>query len=144
MMKRLINNRASRIINSTVLEFYGININSKKDLAALDKTAVYAIKQTMTFVIQHRHVDAEEWVIELLVCCVLRHVMHLDPDISQEYIQHDPNLMIWGNVVTSLREYATQKYADCVNYEALYPIIVSEILMQLEKLMFRHSNIEIA
>ncbi len=144
MMKRLINNRASRIINATVLEFYGININTKKDLAALDKTAVHAIKQVMTYVIQNRHPDAEEWVIELLVCCVLRHVMHLDSEISQQFVLRDPNLMIWGNVVTSLREYTTQKYADCVNYEAIYPIIVSEILMQLEKLMFRHSNIEIA
>ena len=35
MMKRLIDNRASRLVNKTVLDFYGITLNPKKDLADL-------------------------------------------------------------------------------------------------------------
>ena len=140
MMKRLINNRASRIINATVLTYYGIEINTNIDLAALDKSTVLSLKEMVTYVVKNRHADAEEWIVELLANCVIRFVMHVEPNISREIAPNEPNLMIWGNVVVALREYATKKYAEYMPDDALYPIIATEILMQLENLLFRHAR----
>ena len=58
-MKRLraIEQKASRLVNQTVLDFYGIKLNPKKDLANLDKVTIHAIKQAMIFAVTHRYPD---------------------------------------------------------------------------------------
>ena len=63
-MKRLrfSENRSSRIVNQTVLDFYGIRLNPKKDLADLDKTTIHAIKQAMIFAVTHRYPDQFDWI----------------------------------------------------------------------------------
>ena len=66
-MKRLIENKASRLVNKTVLDFYGITLSPRIDLADMDKTVIHAIKQAMIFAVTHRYPDQFDWITDLLV-----------------------------------------------------------------------------
>ena len=137
-MKRLraIEQKASRLVNRTVLDFYGIKLNSKKDLADLDKTTIHAIKQAMIFAVTHRYPDQFDWITDLLVDCVLSFVMHLDPQLVRGEVKTDAQLLLWGNVVAAIREFSATKYASSsLPTEAVVPYIVEEILIGLEKLI---------
>ena len=133
---RIIENRSSRIVNQTVLDFYGIRLNPKKDLADLDKTTIHAIKQAMIFAVTHRYPDQYDWITDLLVDCVLSFVMHLDPHLVRGETKTDAQLLLWGNVATAIREFSATKYASSsLPTEAVVPYIVEEILIGLEKLI---------
>ena len=137
-MKRLraIEQKASRLVNQTVLDFYGIKLNPKKDLANLDKVTIHAIKQAMIFAVTHRYPDQYDWITDLLVDCVLSFVMHIDPQLVREEVKADAQLLVWGNVVTAIREFSATKYAESrLPTEAVVPYIVEEILSGLEKLI---------
>ena len=137
-MKRLraIEQKASRLVNQTVLDFYGIKLNPKKDLANLDKTTIHAIKQAMIFAVTHRYPDQFDWITDLLVDCVLSFVMHLDPQLVRGEVKTDAQLLLWGNVATAIREFSATKYASSsLPTEAVVPVIVEEILIGLEKLI---------
>ena len=137
-MKRLkfIENKASRLVNQTVLDFYGIKLNPKKDLADLDKTTIHAIKQAMIFAVTHRYPDQFDWITDLLVDSVLSFVMHLDPQLVRGETKTDAQLLLWGNVVVAIREYSATKYASSsLPTETVVPFIVEEILIGLEKLI---------
>ena len=137
-MKRLraIEQKASRLVNQTVLDFYGIKLNPKKDLANLDKVTIHAIKQAMIFAITHRYPDQFDWITDLLVDCVLSFVMHLDPHLVRGETKTDAQLLLWGNVATAIREFSATKYASSsLPTEAVVPVIVEEILIGLEKLI---------
>ena len=97
-MKRLkaIEQKASRLVNQTVLDFYGIKLNPKKDLANLDKVTIHAIKQAMIFAVTHRYPDQYDWITDLLVDCVLSFVMHLDPQLVRGEVKTDAQLLLWG------------------------------------------------
>lgn len=137
-MKRLMENRASRLVNRTVLNFYEINLNQRKDLAYLDKTTIHGIKQAMLVAVAHRYPDAADWIVDLLVSCILRYVMHLDPQIVQEETNENAQLLLWGSVVTAIREFSATKFADSsLPNEILVPHVVEEILIGLEKLIMR-------
>jgi hypothetical protein len=73
---RLIEQRASRLVNQTVLDFYGIRLNPKKDLANLDKVTIHAIKQAIICAVSHRYPDTYDWITDLMASCVLGYVMH--------------------------------------------------------------------
>lgn len=136
MMKRLINNRASRLVNKTVLDFYGITLNPKKDLADLDKVAVHAIKQAILCAITHRYPDTYDWIRNLMADCVLSYVMHLEPQLVMGEAKADAQLLLWGNVVTAIREYSATRYSgSSLPTEAVVPYIVEEILVGLERLI---------
>ena len=137
-MKRLraIEQKASRLVNQTVLDFYGIKLNPKKDLANLDKVTIHAIKQAMIFAVTHRYPDQYDWITDLLVDCVLSFVMHLDPHLVRGETKTDAQLLLWGNVATAIREFSATKYASSsLPTEAVVPYIVEEILIGLEKLI---------
>ena len=137
-MKRLraIEQKASRLVNQTVLDFYGIKLNPKKDLANLDKVTIHAIKQAMIFAVTHRYPDQFDWITDLLVDCVLSFVMHLDPHLVRGETKTDAQLLLWGNVATAIREFSATKYASSsLPTEAVVPVIVEEILIGLEKLI---------
>ena len=137
-MKRLraIEQKASRLVNQTVLDFYGIKLNPKKDLANLDKVTIHAIKQAMIFAVTHRYPDQFDWITDLLVSCVLSYVMHLDPQLVRGEVKTDAQLLLWGNVVAAIREFSATKYASSsLPTEAVVPYIVEEILIGLEKLI---------
>ena len=137
-MKRLkaIEQKASRLVNQTVLDFYGIKLNPKKDLANLDKVTIHAIKQAMIFAVTHRYPDQYDWITDLLVDCVLSFVMHLDPQLVRGEVKTDAQLLLWGNVATAIREFSATKYASSsLPTEAVVPYIVEEILIGLEKLI---------
>ena len=137
-MKRLraIEQKASRLVNQTVLDFYGIKLNPKKDLANLDKVTIHAIKQAMIFAVTHRYPDQYDWITDLLVDCVLSFVMHLDPHLVRGETKTDAQLLLWGNVATAIREFSATKYASSsLPTEAVVPVIVEEILIGLEKLI---------
>lgn len=137
-MKRLraIEQKASRLVNQTVLDFYGIRLNPQKDLANLEKTTIHAIKQAMIFAITHRYPDQFDWITDLLVDCVLSFVMHLDPHLVRGETKTDAQLLLWGNVATAIREFSATKYASSsLPTEAVVPVIVEEILIGLEKLI---------
>ena len=137
-MKRLraIEQKASRLVNQTVLDFYGIRLNPKKDLADLDKTTIHAIKQAMIFAVTHRYPDQYDWITDLLVDCVLSFVMHLDPQLVRGEVKTDAQLLLWGNVVAAIREFSATKYASSsLPNETVIPIVVEEILVGLEKLI---------
>ena len=137
-MKRLkfIENKSSRKVNQTVLNFYGIKLNPKKDLANLDKVTIHAIKQAMIFAVTHRYPDQYDWITDLLVDCVLSFVMHLDPQLVRGETKTDAQLLLWGNVATAIREFSATKYASSsLPTEAVVPYIVEEILIGLEKLI---------
>ena len=137
-MKRLraIEQKASRLVNQTVLDFYGIKLNPKKDLADLDKVTIHAIKQAMIFAVTHRYPDQYDWITDLLVDCVLSFVMHLDPQLVRGETKTDAQLLLWGNVVAAIREFSATKYASSsLPTEAVVPYIVEEILIGLEKLI---------
>ena len=137
-MKRLraIEQKASRLVNQTVLDFYGIKLNPKKDLANLDKVTIHAIKQAMIFAVTHRYPDQYDWITDLLVDCVLSFVMHLDPHLVRGETKTDAQLLLWGNVATAIREYSATKYASSsLPTETVVPYIVEEILIGLEKLI---------
>ena len=137
-MKRLraIEQKASRLVNQTVLDFYGIKLNPKKDLANLDKVTIHAIKQAMIFAVTHRYPDQFDWITDLLVDCVLSFVMHLDPHLVRGETKTDAQLLLWGNVATAIREFSATKYASSsLPTEAVVPYIVEEILIGLEKLI---------
>ena len=137
-MKRLkfIENKSSRIVNQTVLDFYGIRLNPKKDLANLDKVTIHAIKQAMNFAITHRYPEQFDWITGLLVSCVLSYVMHLDPQLVRGETKTDAQLLLWGNVVVAIREYSATRYSgSSLPTEAVVPYIVQEILVGLEKLI---------
>ena len=137
-MKRLraIEQKASRLVNQTVLDFYGIKLNPKKDLANLDKVTIHAIKQAIIFAVTHRYPDQYDWITDLLVDCVLSFVMHLDPQLVRGETKTDAQLLLWGNVVAAIREFSATKYASSsLPTEAVVPYIVEEILIGLEKLI---------
>ena len=137
-MKRLraIEQKASRLVNQTVLDFYGIKLNPKKDLANLDKTTIHAIKQAMIFAVTHRYPDQFDWITDLLVDSVLSFVMHLDPQLVRGEVKTDAQLLLWGNVTTAIREFSATKYASTsLPTETVVPVIVEEILIGLEKLI---------
>ena len=137
-MKRLraIEQKASRLVNQTVLDFYGIKLNPKKDLANLDKVTIHAIKQAMIFAVTHRYPDQFDWITDLMISCVLSFVMHLDPLIVRGETKTDAQLLLWGNVVAAIREFSATKYASSsLPTEAVVPYIVEEILIGLEKLI---------
>ena len=136
MMKRLIDNRASRLVNKTVLDFYGIRLSPRIDLADMDKTVIHAIKQAMIFAVTHRYPDQFDWITDLMISCVLSFVMHLDPHIVRGETKTDAQLLLWGNVVAAIREFSATKYASSsLPNETVIPIVVEEILMGLEKLI---------
>ena len=137
-MKRLkfIENKSSRIVNQTVLDFYGIRLNPQKDLANLDKTTIHAIKQAMIFAVTHRYPDVCDWITDLMISCVLSYVMHLDPQLVREEVKTEAQLLLWGNVVVAIREYSATRYSgSSLPTEAVVPYIVQEILVGLEKLI---------
>ena len=137
-MKRLraIEQKASRLVNRTVLDFYGIKLNSKKDLADLDKTTTHAIKQAMVFAITNRYLDTYDWIRNLMADCVLSFVMHIDPQLVRGEVKTDAQLLLWGNVVAAIREFSATKYASSsLPNETVIPIVVEEILVGLEKLI---------
>ena len=137
-MKRLraIEQKASRLVNQTVLDFYGIKLNLKKDLADLDKVTIHAIKQAMIFAVTHRYPDQYDWITDLLVDCVLNFVMHLAPQLVRGETKTDAQLLLWGNVATAIREFSATKYASSsLPTETVVPYIVEEILIGLEKLI---------
>ena len=136
MMKRLIENKSSRLVNKTVLDFYGITLNHRIDLAEMDKTTIHAIKQAMICSISHRYPDQCDWIAKLMVNCVLSYVMHLDPQLVREEVKADAQLLLWGNVTTAIREFSATKYAESsLPTETVVPYIVEEILAGLEKLI---------
>ena len=135
-MKRLIKQKASRLVNKTVLDFYGITLNPKKDLATLDKVTIHAIKQAMICAVTHRYPDQFDWITDLMVNCVLSFVMHLDPQLVRREAKVDAQLLLWDNVATAIREFAATKYASSsLPNETIVPVIVDEILVGLEKLI---------
>ena len=137
-MKRLraIEQKASRLVNQTVLDFYGIKLNPKKDLENLDKVTIHAIKQAMIFAVTHRYPDQFDWITDLMISCVLSFVMHLDPHIVRGETKTDAQLLLWGNVVAAIREFSATKYASSsLPNETVIPIVVEEILVGLEKLI---------
>ena len=137
-MKRLkaLEQKAWRLVNQTVLDFYGIKLNPKKDLANLDKVTIHAIKQAMIFAVTHRYPEQFDWITDLLVDCVLSFVMHLDPHLVRGETKTDAQLLLWGNVATAIREFSATKYASSsLPTEAVVPYIVEEILIGLEKLI---------
>ena len=135
-MKRLIENKASRLVNKTVLDFYGITLSPRIDLADMDKTVIHAIKQAMIFAVTHRYPDQYDWITDLLVDCVLNFVMHLDPQLVRGETKTDAQLLLWGNVATAIREFSATKYASSsLPTEAVVPYIVEGILIGLEKLI---------
>ena len=135
-MKRLIEYKTSRLVNKTVIDFYGIQLNARKDLADMDKVTIHAIKQAMIFAVTHRYPDQFDWITDLLVDCVLSFVMHLDPQLVRGETKTDAQLLLWGNVVAAIREFSATKYASSsLPNETVIPIVVEEILMGLEKLI---------
>ena len=135
-MKRLIEYKTSRLVNKTVIDFYGIQLNARKDLADMDKVTIHAIKQAMIFAVTHRYPDQFDWITDLLVDCVLSFVMHLDPQLVRGEVKTDAQLLLWGNVVAAIREFSATKYASSsLPNETVIPIVVEEILMGLEKLI---------
>ena len=135
-MKRLIEYKTSRLVNKTVIDFYGIQLNARKDLADMDKVTIHAIKQAMIFAVTHRYPDQFDWITDLLVSCVLSYVMHLDPQLVRGETKTDAQLLLWGNVVVAIREYSATKYASSsLPTETVVPFIVEEILIGLEKLI---------
>ena len=137
-MKRLraIEQKASRLVNQTVLDFYGIKLNPKKDLAKLDKVTIHAIKQAMIFAVTHRYPDQFDWITDLMISCVLSFVMHLDPQLVRGETKTDAQLLLWGNVATAIREFSATKYASSsLPTEAVVPYIVEVILIGMEKLI---------
>ena len=135
-MKRLIEYKTSRLVNKTVIDFYGIQLNARKDLADMDKVTIHAIKQAMIFAVTHRYPDQFDWITDLLVDCVLSFVMHLDPQLVRGEVKTDAQLLFWGNVVAAIREFSATKYASSsLPNETVIPIVVEEILVGLEKLI---------
>ena len=135
-MKRLIEYKTSRLVNKTVIDFYGIQLNARKDLADMDKVTIHAIKQAMIFAVTHRYPDQFDWITDLLVDCVLSFVMHLDPQLVRGEVKTDAQLLLWGNVVAAIREFSATKYASSsLPHETVIPIVVEEILVGLEKLI---------
>ena len=143
-MKESFNNQASRWVNMAVLRYYGIELNKRKDLAELDRTSIHAISQAMTFVVKRRYAESEEWVVDLLVSCVMREIMHVDPQITKEETIEHEQLMVWSPVITALRESLTKKYAGTIlPNDELVSIIVEKMLMRLERLLLGKSSREI-
>ena len=135
-MKRLIEYKTSRLVNKTVIDFYGIQLNARKDLADMDKVTIHAIKQAMIFAVTHRYPDQFDWITDLLVSCLLSYVMHLDPQLVRGEVKTDAQLLLWGNVVAAIREFSATKYASSsLPNETVIPIVVEEILIGLEKLI---------
>ena len=143
-MKESFNAQASRWVNMAVLRYYGIELNKRKDLAELDRAAIHGISQAMTFVVKRRYPESEEWVVDLLVSCVMREIMHVDPQITKEETKEHEQIMVWSSVVTALRESLTKKYAGTIlPNDELVSIIVEEMLMRIERLLFGRSSVEI-
>ena len=135
-MKRLIENKASRLVNKTVLDFYGIRLSPRIDFAEMDKTTIHAIKQAILCAITHRYPDTFDWIRNLMADCVLSYVMHLEPQLVMGEAIADAQLLMWGHVVTAIREYSATRYSgSSLPTEAVVPVIVEEILIGLEKLI---------
>jgi hypothetical protein len=135
-MKRLFYDRASCLVNQTVLDYFEIKLNKQKDLANLDKIATHAIKQAILFVLKHRHPDAEKWIVELMANSILRYVMHLEPQIVREETKEDAQVLLWGSIVKALREFSIKKCAgSSLPNDVIISYVVKEIIIGLEKLI---------
>ena len=136
-MKRLIIGSADRIINTAVLDYYGIECSDQRDIGNLDRGIAYAIGQELKHTVKLKYPDAKEKDVSQFVSTIICYLMHMEPEIAVELTKGEPFINECGRVVDATRTKLTQKYAgSCLPNEELYRIIATEMLEDLERKFF--------
>lgn len=136
-MKRLIKSNAAGIINETVLQHYGIELSERRDIANIDERTAYAIKQAMVHVLQMRYPKAEAQKVNQFVSCIIRYIMHMEPEIVLKLTENEPLLCTWGRVVDGIRRSLIKTHAGSeMSNDKVIVTIVPELLKELERTYF--------
>ena len=136
-MKRLFQQHADAIINTKIMELYGIVVSAKRDISNPDKMTAYAIKQALLHAIRAKYSNASNETTDQFVCVVIDSIMHLDPIIAFSLTGDKASLRIWEDIIDTMRKKITWRYAgSCMSNEKLYEIIVENMLKDLENRFF--------
>ena len=136
-MKRLISSSTAGIINAAVIHYYGLECSEQRDLANLDPNTAYAITQAMKFAVQKKYPKAEEKQVNQLVVCVIRYIMHMEPEIAGKLTEKEPLLCAWGRVVDAIRKKLIKADAGSeLSNEKVIAAIVPKLLKELERTFF--------
>ena len=136
-MKRLISSSTAGIINASVIYFYNIECSEQRDVGVLDKDTAYAIKQAMVHVIQNRYPEAKEKQVNQFAACVIRYIMHMEPEIAEKLTENEPLLCTWGRVVDAIRQKLVKTYAQSeLSNEKVIAAIVPKLLEEFESTYF--------
>ena len=135
-MKRLVDYN-DKIINDTVLEYYGVTYSEKRDITDVDKVFGNAILQAIKHVVRGKYPNADEEVIHQYVGCLMRYVLHLHIDIAMALTPELKCKGIYRYVVNSIRKCFIKDYADSgMSNEEIYSIVIEKLLGKLEQLFF--------
>jgi len=136
-MKRLISSSTAGIINASVINFYNIECSEQRDIGNLDKSTAYAIRQAMVHVLQMRYPKAEGQKVNQFVSCIIRYIMHMEPEIAGKLTENEPLLCTWGRVVDGVRQNLIKAYAGSeMSNEKVIAAIVPKLLNELERTFF--------
>ena len=136
-MKRLFQQKVDAIINTKILELYGIVLSANRDISNPDKVSAYAIKQALLHAISAKYPKASHETAEQFVCVVIDSIMHLDPIVAFSLTGDKPSLRIWEDIIDTIRKKITWRYAgSSMSNEKLYEIIVENMLEDLENRFF--------
>ena len=136
-MKRLISSSTAGIINAAVLQYYNIECNEQRDIGNLNKSTAYAIKQAMVHSIHNRYPKAEEKQVNQFVSCIIRYIMHMEPEIAGKLTENEPLLCTWGRVIDDIRQKLIKVYAGSeMSNDKVIAAIVPELLKELERTYF--------
>jgi len=133
-MKRLIACSAAGIINTAVMNFYGIQCS----IINPDQLAAYAIMQAIKCAVGHKYPKAKEDDVHQFVACIVQNILHIDPEIVLELTSEKPSLRIWQDVVDSIRTNLIKRYAGSqMTNDKIYEIVTDKLLAELESRFFR-------
>lgn len=136
-MKRLISSSTAGIINAAVIHYYGLECSEQRDISNLDKSTAYGIKQAMVHVLQMRYPKAEEKQVNQFVSCIIRYIMHMEPEIAGKLTENEPLLCTWGRVVDGIRQTLIKAYVGSeMSNEKVIAAIVPKLLNELERTFF--------
>ena len=138
-MKRLVDYN-DKIINNTVLQYYGVEYSSQRDLSDIDRHFAHAIMQALKHSVYGKYPNADKDVVKQYVGCLIRYVLHIDIDVALLLTQDLKYIGIYRYLVNLLRRSLIKDYAadNRLSNEEIYAIVIKRLLRQLEELFFKN------
>ena len=136
-MKRLLSFNADAIINTEIINYYGIKYCGKCEIGKLDYKSSHAIKQALNHSVREKFPEADKVIASQYVSCIIKYVMHLEPEIAEILTQDEDSVAIYMGVVGALRRNFINEFSEImIGSEEICIIVVNKLLERLERLFF--------